>query len=130
MDSTKTLMIIDDDVDDRFFFSGAVKEINPGYVCREADEAESALAQLRNSSALPDYIFLDINMPLMSGVECLRAIKSDKKLKKIPVIIYSTSISERTIAELRVLGASEFLNKLMDISRLPQEIIAAMKKAD
>lgn len=125
-----TIMIIDDDSDDRHFFVEAVKEINLDFQCIEAEHGEDAIKQLNNATRLPHYIFLDLNMPVIDGEKCLKALKADDRFKKTPVIIYSTSISNRSITELRKLFASDFIHKPTDIFRLPEEIISSIKTAD
>jgi CheY-like chemotaxis protein len=119
----KIFMIIDDDEDDRFFFKEAVvkKMINsPLYI--EANDGEDALRKLLKVKQLPDFIFLDINMPCMDGRECLIQLKQDDKLKHIPVIMYSTSFSEKTINEFHKLGASNCMIKPTDLNKLPAQI--------
>ncbi len=121
-------MIIDDDEDDRFAFTSALKEMLSSTECMEADSGDKALLQLRESEILPDFIFLDINMPRMNGYDCLKELKGDKKLQNIPVIMYSTSLTEQSIKEFRTLGASSYLIKPNDLSKLPEAIIKAIKR--
>ncbi|MEO8760502.1 MAG: response regulator [Bacteroidia bacterium] len=123
----KTIMIIDDDEDDRFFFCSAVKEINPAYICQEAKNGKEALEILRDTVKLPDFIFLDINMPVMGGKECLAELKMDDKLKHIPVIMYTTSSFQTDIEFTRQLGAADYFIKSFDISKLPAGIVKAMQ---
>src|ERR1051325_9789359 len=87
----KIICLVDDDADDRFFFQTAVKKIDGSYECITAQNGEDTLAKLRTATRLPDYIFLDLNMPFMNGKECLMELKKDERLKNIPVIIYTTS---------------------------------------
>jgi len=69
-------------------------------------------------TVLPDYIFLDINMPVMNGKECLEKIKDEPLLRDIPVIVYTTSsrFSEREM--YRSLGARECIVKPTSFSVL------------
>lgn len=121
-------MIIDDDADDRFAFTSALKEMLSSTECMEADSGDKALLQLREAEKLPDFIFLDVNMPRMNGYDCLKELKGDKKLQNIPVIMYSTYFNEQTIKEFRTLGASSYLDKPTDLSKLPEAIIEAIKR--
>jgi CheY-like chemotaxis protein len=125
----KILMIVDDDLDDRFFFHKAVNTINASYECMEAENCENALLQLSVCNKLPDFIFLDLNMPRMDGKQCLQELKKDERLKNTPVIIYSTSFFKRDIDNTRELGAAHFLTKISDISKLPGMIASAMTLA-
>ncbi|MEO8147792.1 MAG: response regulator [Bacteroidia bacterium] len=126
----KIIMIIDDDSDDRFFFIEAVREIDASIECREAQQGVEALEQLRNSDSLPDFIFLDLNMHLMDGWQCLAELKKDECLKNIPVIIYTTSNFKEDMDLTIKQGAVYYLVKPSDISNLPGEIIKAMQKAE
>lgn len=126
----KTLMIVDDDLDDHFFFQKAVKALSGPFALMKAFNGEEALEKLKHAETLPDYIFLDINMPIMNGIECLRELKKNENLKNIPVIMYTTSKSPDDMRRTAELGACHFLNKAIDIIHLPQEIEKAIGKAD
>ena len=85
MKKNQILMIVEDDTDDRHYFCDAVKEIDPNYECIQTWNGAQALEMLRKFKRLPDFIFIDINMPLMNGLDFLEKIKEDEKLKNIPV---------------------------------------------
>ena len=104
------ILIVDDDAEDIELFGQAVNEVDPSITCVEAYNGLEALKVLKRNSFLPDFIFLDINMPLMNGRRCLEEIKKDDVYRSIPVIIYSTTSDERQIQECRELGA-DFLTK-------------------
>ena len=106
------LLIVDDDVDDRNFFIEAVREIDGHIECVTAKDGQEALELLRDlSQSLPNYIFLDLRMPRINGKKCLVEIKKDERLKKIPVIIYTTSREIEESNELQLLGAVHFISK-------------------
>jgi len=128
MVAQKIFMIIDDDADDRMFFKEALKEMLPSSACLEANGGIEALQQLRNTEQLPDFIFLDINMPRMDGRECLKELKRDAELKNIIVIMYSTSFTVESIDEFYKLGASSYLNKPTDMNKLPEQILEAIRR--
>ncbi len=123
-------MIIDDDADDRFFFKHALTKIpnTPHFV--EANGCEEAIGLLSTAEQLPHFIFLDINMPRLDGRECLNQLKRDAKLKHIPVIMYSTSLSDEGFIEFKKLGASTYLKKPTDMNKLPEQILEAIKAAN
>src|SRR4051812_39821403 len=102
---------IDDDPEDIEIFSEAIKKIDSSIQCITSTHAIQALETLKNLKHSPDYIFLDINMPLMNGKECLTEIKKVSALKETPVIMYSTSTNTNEIKECYALGASDFLIK-------------------
>ncbi len=104
------ILVVDDDAEDMELFGQAVAEIDPTITCVEAYNGLEALKILKRNHWLPDYIFLDINMPLMNGRKCLEEIKSNDSYKRIPVIIYSTTRDAEQIRACRDLGA-DFLTK-------------------
>ena|ERR1043165_7748190 len=107
-----TLLIVDDDQDDRDLFLEAVKQINPSFKCLGISNGEEALAMLKGHHAvLPDFIFLDLNMPRMNGRQFFAEMKRDARLSNIPIIIYSTSRRQEDVAELKRYGALGFITK-------------------
>ena len=129
MKNHQVLMIVEDDADDRHYFVDAVKEIDKSIKCLQAWNGAQALELLGQAKQLPEFIFIDINMPLMNGLDFLDKIKEDEKLKHIPVIIYTTSIYQKESDYTRELGASGFITKPIDLNKLPKLIISAMEKA-
>ncbi len=107
----KVIFLIDDDIDDQEFFVEAVKEVDPNIVCHLASSCDEGLELLNKSSVLPDYIFLDLNMPKVDGKKCLLELKKNARIKDIPVIIYSTSSLKKDIDETKAMGAVHFLTK-------------------
>jgi CheY-like chemotaxis protein len=107
----KILFLIDDDPDDKEIFQEALKQIDEEIICYTASDGEDALTKLRDALLLPDVVFLDLNMPVMNGKDCLRELKKDKDLRHIPVIVYSTSSVEREKSNCLSLGATHFISK-------------------
>lgn len=123
---TQTIMIVDDDDDDVELFCEAAREVDKSIECVRASNGEEALIKLTAQTPLPDYIFLDLNMPRLSGKQCLKKIKSSLKLRDIPVIIYTTSKLKEDIEETKQLGAVSFLTKpsrLTDLRRAISSIL-------
>ncbi len=104
-----TLLCIDDDPEDVEMFQDAVRLIDPGYTCVVANNGREGLGIL--ATTLPDYIFLDINMPVMDGKETLRNIRQDQRFDSVPVCILSTSTSKSEADLCRILGATNCLVK-------------------
>lgn len=124
MNQALTFLIIDDDTDDCEFFCEAISEIDSSAKCLTVNNGEDALIKLRSGlEDLPDYIFLDLNMQRMDGRKCLAELKKDDRLKNIPVIILTTSKSQKDKDETRVLGASYFLTKPSEYQKLRKEIV-------
>lgn len=107
-----TILLIDDDKDDRKLFFEAIAEYDDTIKYVAAADAQEALLYLNNAdNVLPDFIFLDLRLPGLSGEQCLVAIKKDPRLSSIPVIIYTTSRDEMESVRLKGLGAAHFMSK-------------------
>lgn len=105
------ILLIDDDVEDQEIFNSALSVVSNALECVCFANAKEALSQLNANELNPDVIFLDLNMPIMSGQEFLMQIKSIDHLKQIPVIIFSTSSNPATISITKELGAIDFITK-------------------
>jgi CheY-like chemotaxis protein len=112
-----SLLLIDDDADDLLLFSEALREIKLPATYETAADGIEALKKL-HSSAIPQLIFLDLNMPIMHGFECLKRIKASSELKQIPVIIFTTSNSPLDIYTAKQLGANAYFCKPMHFNYL------------
>jgi len=109
--SLHTILLADDDSDDREFFQDALNAIALDIVLNMAENGLEALQLLQRAAKLPDLIFLDLNMPVRNGYDCLNDIKADERLKNIPVIIFSTSLQQETANEVYNGGASLYVVK-------------------
>lgn len=107
-----SIVLADDDEDDRLFFKEAIEQLNLNSDLNLVENGNELMKYLEDlNSPLPDLVFLDLNMPRKGGLECLREIRSSKKLKGLTVAIYSTSSSEEDIEECFVRGANIYINK-------------------
>ncbi|KGO88489.1 transcriptional regulator [Flavobacterium rivuli WB 3.3-2 = DSM 21788] len=113
------IMLADDDEDDRLFFKEAFEEVKIKYDITAFNDGEQLMHYLnQDENPLPDIIFLDLNMPRKSGMECLKEIRQNDRLKKISVAIYSTSSSEQDIEDTFVAGANVYIKKPNDFNML------------
>jgi CheY-like chemotaxis protein len=104
-------MFVDDDPDDVKIFGEAAKEVDPAINVLSFSSGMKALEILGQQKTLPDYIFLDVNMPRMNGMQFLETVKKDKKLSGIPVVMYSTTKSIEHEKHAKQLGAMHFFTK-------------------
>ena len=119
MTTALTCFLIDDDDEDREVFIMALEDVDKVHKCVTAINGKDALQILNeNATFIPDFIFLDLNMPIMNGMQCLHEIKRIPRLYSVPVIIYTTSSYEKDISKTKQLGAAHFLTKPYQISRL------------
>lgn len=106
-----TVLIIDDDEDDRFFMEQAFKTDSPATQLYLAPGGQQALDLLNLTRPLPDVVLLDLNMPGLSGFEVLKQLKQSTHYQQIPVVILTTSDAPADQAQCRQLGAAEFITK-------------------
>ena len=112
MEKDITILIVDDDADDKQLFIESAKEVSENIHCFTATDGQEAIAFLKDeNNQLPDFIFLDLRMPRISGKLCLIEIMKDKRLLHIPVFIYTTSKEVKDSIELKKDGAVHFISK-------------------
>lgn len=111
MRRNQLLFLVDDDVDDHEIFKSALAQVDEGIVLLIAGNGQDALKMLSAQDRLPDYIFLDLNMPRMGGIQFLAEIKKSDTLSKIPVIVYSTSNHPGDRDKALMAGAEQFFTK-------------------
>lgn len=124
------ILLVDDDEDDRMFFEEALEDLKIGAHFEHVANGPETLQRLGEGQVLPDIVFLDLNMPLMSGRECLERIRADHGLKDIRIVIYSTSFDPSTAARLHELGADHYIRKPGSYEKLKQAILSAIESLD
>ncbi|HTA76941.1 MAG TPA: response regulator [bacterium] len=113
------ILMADDDVDDRMMAEKAASENRLANPFRTVNNGEELLDYLRHQGKFSDpatapkpcLILLDLNMPKMDGREALRILKDDEKLRKIPVVIMTTSQAEEDILVSYNVGANSYITK-------------------
>jgi CheY-like chemotaxis protein len=105
------ILLAEDDPDDCMLFTDAFNEVSLNLELAVVNDGVQLLQFLSKEVKLPQIIFLDLNMPLKKGFECLKELKESEKLKNIPVIIYSTSASPTDIEKSKQLKAHLYVTK-------------------
>ena len=112
------ILLIDDDAEDQEIFRTAVGRVSETSECLTFTSAREALDKLLNDNLNPDVIFLDLNMPVMTGQEFLVEVKKREETQNIPVIIFTTSSNQSTIRLAKEMGAIDFITKPDRFDRL------------
>ena len=106
------VFIADDNEDFVLLFGQALNRINPEAKCMSAPNGYDALSQLKFMlPALPDFIFVDVKMPIMNGYEIVHEIKTIPELNQVPVIMYSAVEAEMSQQELQFRKIKKFYLK-------------------
>lgn len=117
------ILLADDDEDDRNFFNDAIKELKMDNKVTIFNDGTALMNYLEHpDSSLPHILFLDLNMPCRSGLDCLKDIRANSKFKDLSIAIYSTSSSEKDIEEAFIEGANIYIKKPNDFSKLRKVI--------
>jgi len=119
-----SIILADDDRDDHVFFKDALSEIAPLITVSIAEDGEALLALLKHY--VPDFIFLDLDMPCKNGLECLVEIKMNPTLQVIPIVIFSSTSRPANIDTAYDMGADLFFVKPSNYNDLVASIKAIL----
>lgn len=121
------IILADDDEDDRLFFMDAFDEIKINTTVNTVNNGKELLTFLNHpETILPNIIFLDLNMPILNGIDCLKEIKLNSKFKDIAIAIYSTSSSEQDVENTFILGANIYIKKpsnFNDLKKILSDVV-------
>ncbi len=122
----RSVLIIDDSEDDILLTKMVLAKIERKIKTDTALNGEAGLALLRCTSALPSLVLLDLKMPKLDGIEVLRKIRDDERLRFLPVVIVTHSELESDREASYKAGANSFLHKAVDIDHFRRELEQVM----
>ena len=113
--SNRPILLVEDDQVDVMTVRRALKELHVTNPLVQKENGEEALAHLRDpANTAPCLILLDLNMPVMNGIEFLRVVKSDEALKKTPVVVLTTSGEQQDKVNSFNFGVAGYMAKPVD----------------
>jgi CheY-like chemotaxis protein len=122
-DRQPIILLADDDEDDRQLAAEALAQTAGGTELRCMPDGEALLEHLRRAGAeAPDIILLDLNMPRKDGREVLADLRADPVLRRIPVVVLTTSKDEADVVASYDLGASSFVTKPVTFAGLVEAL--------
>jgi two-component system, response regulator len=121
---SQPILIVEDSLDDFEAAKRAFSKANLNNPIKHAMSGEDAIAYLKSDSSKPGIILLDLNMPGLDGRKTLEIIKRTPELKRIPIVILTTSDDERDVSACYEMGANTYIQKPVDFDGL----IAAIKQ--
>jgi CheY-like chemotaxis protein len=125
--ATRHILVVEDNVEDSDLILEAFKDRGRNAVFSVVEDGEAALAFLRREgahaeAARPDLILLDLNLPRKPGHEVLAELKSDPSLRRIPVIVLTTSSAGRDVLASYDLSANCYLTKPLELDEFLQVV--------
>lgn len=119
----KAILLVEDDQVDAMTVRRALRELHVANRLEHVENGEEALAYLRDSEReRPCLILLDINMPVMNGIEFLQVVKAVPELKHIPVVALTTSDEQKDKVETFELGVAGYMRKPVDYQQFVEII--------
>lgn len=117
-------LLIDDDLDDQEIFKLCVEKLsNTVNFTGITDSVEAVSSLTANSGYTPNYIFLDMNMPKMNGMQCLASLRKIQRLNQSKIYMYSTTSEDTMVSKSKALGADNFIVKPARMVELKEKLI-------
>lgn len=125
---SSTILLVEDDPNDIFFTERAFKKAWPSCTFKTVHDGEEAVRYLegvgvygdRSAHPLPRFVLLDLKLPKKSGLEVLAWMKKEIGIRRIPVIVLTSSADSKDVSRAYDLGASSYLVKPADFGNLEQ----------
>ena len=121
MQTIKRILLVEDDEDDQYLFCEALGRIHPTIFFEIARDGSEAIQRVEKAPAF-DFIFMDLNMPKMNGIECLKRLKGNGIHQNVPVIMISTSTQQKDIDQCMDLGAAYYFTKPVNFEGLFRKV--------
>ncbi|ARK13623.2 response regulator [Fibrivirga algicola] len=131
--TVKTILIADDDADDRLFMIEALRHNGFRHDVKFVEDGEDLMNYLTRQNGftaenapLPSLILLDLNMPRKNGFQALAEIRGNKGLRRLPVVVMSTSTSNGDVFKTYDIGVNSYIVKPSNFNRLV-EVVSSLK---
>ena len=122
-----SIVLADDDPDDRILVREALNEAGVRNELVTVGDGQELLTHLRAATDLPDLVLLDLNMPRMNGREALAAIRADGRLRRLPIIMLTTSKADEDVVSSYEEGANSYITKPVTFPGLV-DVMAALDR--
>jgi CheY-like chemotaxis protein len=108
------ILLVEDDYDDIQYFSDTLYRLSTSVFLTTIQDGNTAYQLLKSQECSPDYIFLDLNLPILDGVALLRKMRDDSSILNVPIIVHTASVNKAHLDECKELGISRFVAKSVD----------------
>lgn len=126
MSKALNILLIEDDRIEVMKFNRVLDKLGVKHKILEANNGQEALDIFENKAILPDIIILDLNMPILNGLEFLSILKKNESLKYIPAIILSTSCNHKDMLACYKLGIAGYILKPLKFEEYVERITALL----
>lgn len=115
----RVILVADDDIDDQEMISGSLYDMDHNCKVEVVSDGQQAINRLENASLpQPCLVVLDLNMPILDGLETLARIRQKPSLQGIPIVVFTTSDSSESKKKSMTLGALDYIVKPNDYAGL------------
>ena len=119
------ILLVEDNPDDELLALRALKKnniLNEVRVVRDGEEAIDYLSQMSGSEPLPEVVLLDLQLPKVSGLDVLKAIRANSRTRLLPVVVLTSSDEEKDIVDSYQLGANSYIRKPVDFNQFVEAV--------
>jgi DNA-binding response OmpR family regulator len=116
----KDVLLAEDDHDDVEFFQSAIKDTTIPVELRHAKDGEELFLELKR--AVPNLLFLDIQMPCKDGISCILEIRKNRKYDRLPVVMFSSLTHKSYVDKTYRYGANYYVVKPTSVAALTQRL--------
>ena len=119
------ILLVEDNPDDELLALRALKKnniLNEVRVVRDGEEAIDYLSLMNESEPLPEVVLLDLQLPKVSGLEVLKAIRANSRTQLLPVVVLTSSDEEKDMIDSYQLGANSYIRKPVDFNQFVEAV--------
>ena len=116
----RDILLAEDDIDDVLIFELALKKLDIPYALRHAENGDLLFVLLKNR--VPYILFLDIHMPCKEGVACIQEIRKNRDYDKLPIVMYTSNLSDKIVEDCYRNGANLYMTKTTTFNALTEKL--------
>ena len=116
----KDILLAEDDIDDVLIFDMALRKLDFSYILRHASDGDMLFVLLKDK--IPYILFLDVHMPYKDGTSCIIEIRKNREYDRLPIVMYTSNLSDKIVDECFRNGANLYLVKTKTLNALYEKL--------